>query len=41
MKKIGFVIFFLLLFLDCGSEQQQVERYLEDGVEVVVNHLEP
>jgi hypothetical protein len=41
MRKYGFVILFLLLFLDCGPKQQQIERYMEDGVEVVLNHVEP
>jgi hypothetical protein len=32
----------ILLFISFGCEkQEQVERFLEDGVEVIVNHLEP
>jgi len=31
----------LSLFLYCGQKQQEIERYIEDGVEVIVNHLEP
>ncbi len=31
----------LLVFLSCGPKQKKVERIIEDGVEVIVNHLEP
>jgi len=41
-------IFLISLFLSiavicvsCSPKQEKVERYMEDGVEVVVNHLEP
>ncbi len=34
--------FFLILFIYCcASQQDVVEKILEDGVEVVINHLEP
>jgi len=33
--------FFILLFSFCGTKQQEVEKIIEDGVEVVVNHLAP
>jgi hypothetical protein len=41
MKKIICTIFVLSVFIFCGPKQQQVEKYIEDGVEVVLNHLEP
>ena len=41
MKKNVLIILFLSLFLYCGPKQQQVEKYMEDGVEVVVNYMEP
>lgn len=41
MKKNVMIILFLSLFFYCGPKQQQVERYMEEGVEVVVNHIEP
>lgn len=41
MKKLIFLIFLVSLFLYCGPKQEKVERYTEDGVEVVINHLEP
>lgn len=31
----------LSLFIFCGPKQDEVERIMEDGVEVVINHLEP
>jgi hypothetical protein len=41
LKKI--ILSFLVLFLasSCGPKQGQVERIIEDDVEVVINHLEP
>jgi len=41
MKKLVYLILILFLFLYCGSKQDEVERIMEDGVEVVINHLEP
>ena len=29
------------MLIHCGPKQDAVERYIEDGVEVVVNHIEP
>ena len=41
MKKSFLLISMLFLLIHCGSKQDEVERIMEDGVEVVVNHLEP
>lgn len=41
MKKIILLISILSLFIYCGSKQEEVERIIEEGVEVVINHLEP
>ena len=41
MKKYILIIFFLSLFLYCGTEQQQVKKHMENGLEVVINHQEP
>ncbi len=41
MKKIIYLVLFLSLFLFCAPKQDKVERIIEDGVEVVLNHLEP
>lgn len=35
------LIFCFFLFICCGKKQGQVERAFENGVEVVINHLEP
>jgi hypothetical protein len=41
MKKLlGLFLGFLFIY-SCGTKQDEVERHMEDGVEVVVNHLEP
>ncbi|MDH5386373.1 MAG: hypothetical protein OEY18_16855, partial [Candidatus Aminicenantes bacterium] len=39
----NFKILFLIIFFTttCGSKQAKIEKFLEDGVEVVINHLEP
>lgn len=41
MKKIFFLPLLLSLFICCGPKQDEVERYMEDGTAVIVNHLEP
>ena len=41
MGKLILLVLTLSLLLYCGPKQEKVERYIEDGVEVVVNHLEP
>lgn len=41
MKKIIYLVLILSLFLFCGPKQEKVERIMEDGVEVVLNHIEP
>lgn len=41
MRRFVTSILILFLFSGCGPKQQQVEKRVEDGVEVVVNHLEP
>jgi len=41
MKKLIYLISVLSLFLYCGTKQEKVEKIMEDGVEVVLNHLEP
>lgn len=41
MKK-AFCLFYILIFLVCcGPRQESVERIIENGVEVIVNHLKP
>lgn len=41
MKKIIFLLISLSLLFQCGAEQHEVERIMEDGVEVIFNQLEP
>ncbi len=41
IKKLVFSIFLVSLFLCCGPKGEKVDRIVEDGVEVVLNHLEP
>jgi len=41
MKKIIYLILAFSLFFYCGPKQEKVERIIEDGVEVIVNHIEP
>ncbi|MGD9347488.1 MAG: 6-bladed beta-propeller, partial [Candidatus Aminicenantes bacterium] len=39
-KPFIFILFALLIF-GCRHQQEQVEKALEDGVEVVLNHIDP
>ena len=41
MKKRVVIIVILLLFAFCSPKQSEVEIIKEDGVEVVLNQLEP
>lgn len=41
MRKFILLVLFLALSLSCGPNRTEVERIIEDGVEVVINHLEP
>jgi len=41
IKKTACLIFMFCLLICCGPKQGEVERIIEDGVEVVLNHLEP
>ena len=37
-----FIFFFIfMMFVSCGQKQDKAERIIEDGVEVVINNLEP
>jgi hypothetical protein len=41
MRKFVFGLMVLFFISSCGSKNEEVERIMEDGVEVVINHLEP
>ena len=39
--KIALILLATVLFFNCRPKQNQVDRFMEDKVEVIVNHLEP
>jgi hypothetical protein len=41
MKKTIFLLLILLLFCFCAPNSEKVKKVIEDGVEVVLNHVEP
>lgn len=41
MKKLIYFTLILSLFYYCGSKQDEIEKIIEDGVEVVLNRIEP
>jgi len=41
MKKLSIILCIIPFLIHCGPKQDEVERINEDGVEVVLNHLEP
>jgi hypothetical protein len=41
MRRLGFALGVILLLFGCGSNRGRVEKTSENGVEVVLNHLEP
>lgn len=41
MKKIILLVVTLFLLFFCKHSKDEIERVIEDGVEVIVNHLEP
>ena len=41
MKKLLFLVLAMSMFISCGSKQDKIERYMEDGVEIIINHKEP
>ena len=41
MKKLLFLLFIITISIFCSPKSEQIEKYIEDGVEVVINHLEP
>lgn len=41
MKKLIYLVLFLSLFVCCEQKQEEAETIIEDGVEVVINHVEP
>jgi hypothetical protein len=41
MKKLISLALIISLFLFCGPKQRKAEKIMEDGVEVILNHIEP
>jgi hypothetical protein len=41
MKKITYLALFLTILLCCVHKQEKVDKTIEDGVEVILNHIEP
>jgi hypothetical protein len=41
MKKLIFLFFVIAISIYCSPKSEQVEKFMEDGVEVVINHLKP
>jgi hypothetical protein len=41
MKRLGFAISIITLLAGCGTNRGRVDKIVENGVEVVLNHLEP
>ena len=41
MKKLAYLVCLILILISCGPQEAEVERYFEEEVEVVINHLEP
>ena len=41
MRNTLILALLLVLVVGCGQKEPQVEKIMEDGVEVVINHLEP
>jgi hypothetical protein len=41
MKKLVFLVLIFSILLYCAPKQEKIDKIIEDGVEVVINHLEP
>ena len=41
MKKGIYLVLVVSLLFCCGPKGEEIQKYMEDGAEVVVNHLEP
>jgi hypothetical protein len=41
MKKIIYLALLLTMFLNCVHKQEKVDKIIEDGVEVILNHIDP
>lgn len=41
MRRLSFCLLGIVLLVSCRATQPQVDRLIEDGVEVIINHIEP
>jgi hypothetical protein len=41
MKKLSYCLLTIALLVSCRAKHPQVDKIIEDGVEVVINHVEP
>ena len=41
MRKVLILALFLMLAFGCGQKEPPVKKIMEDGMEVVINHMEP
>jgi len=41
MKKTMYLILIIFVLSCCGPKQEKIERIMEEGVEIIVNHLDP
>jgi len=44
MRNFNYILisfFMITLIISCSPKQEKIERYMKNGVEVIVNHLEP
>jgi hypothetical protein len=41
LKKLVFIILLSIAALTCSPQREQVKKSMEDGAEVIINHLEP
>ena len=41
MKKLSYLLLIVFLLISCGPKKEKVQKTMEDGVEVILNHLEP
>ena len=41
MKNLIYLLAISILFIHCSTRSDKVEKLIEQGVEVIINHLEP
>jgi hypothetical protein len=41
MKKVILIVFVSIFVFDCSPQKEKVEKIIEGGTEVIINHVEP